>query len=82
MMPIGRRILEARNDAKMAGHKPIKARISPRDMQELESWVRQQNRPHVTGLPTQTLSSKWLWGMHIEEDPTVKDIVVLEMAKP
>lgn len=79
MMPIGRRILEARNDARMSGHRPIKARISPRDMQELENWVKQQNRPHVTGLPTQELSAKHLWGMDIVEDEKIKGIIHLEM---
>ncbi len=83
MMPIARRILEAKNDACRYGEAkvPTAARISPTDMRQLESWVRQQNRPHVTGLPAQQLDAKHLWGMDIVEDPAVRDVIVLEFPK-
>jgi hypothetical protein len=81
MMPIARRILTAANDARMSGHKPIKARISPRDKRELEMWVRQQNQPMSTGLPAQNLSADHLYGMDIAEDAKVHEILVLEFEK-
>lgn len=79
MMPIAQRILCVRNDAKMAGHRPAKCHISPLDMKELKSWVLQQNRPNVSGLPPQNLSTSHLWGLEIVEDSKVKDMLILEM---
>jgi hypothetical protein len=83
MMPIGKRLLEIRNDARGAGQKPIRARISERDMKALEQWVDAQNRPNNdSGLPAPKLSAKHLWGMDIVVDPKIppQGQVVLEMA--
>lgn len=81
MMPIGRRLLHIRNDAVTGGAKPVRARISPQDFKELESWIREQNRPHTTGLPQQDLSTKNLWGMEIVADEKVRGLPILEMKK-
>lgn len=81
MMPIGRRLLMIRNDAMTGGHRPAVARISPQDYKELEAWVREQNRPHTTGLPQQDLDVNNLWGMKIVSDEKVRGLPVLEMKK-
>jgi hypothetical protein len=79
--PIARRLLMARNDARMGGKNPVRARISPNDMQELKVWVRQQNKPITSGLPPQNYSEKNLWGMDIVEDAKVHEIIHLEFEK-
>jgi hypothetical protein len=81
MMPIARRLLAAANDARMVGHKPVKARISPSDMAELKIWLRRQNHPISTGMPPQQLSIDKLYDMTIVEDAKVHEVIVLEMAK-
>lgn len=81
MMPIGRRLLLIRNDAIHAGARPAVARISPQDYKELTDWIREQNRPHTTGLPQQDLDINNLWGMKIVPDEKVRHMPVLEMKK-
>jgi hypothetical protein len=81
MTPVAKRLLDAKNDARMAGKRAVKARVNDRDMKELESWVRQQNRPHMTGLPQQNLDPRHLWGMDIVVDEKVRDIFILEFEK-
>lgn len=81
MMPIGKRLLHIKNDAMQGGAHPVKARIHPRDYKELEAWIREQNRPHTTGLPQQALDINNLWGMKIVPDEKVTGLPVLEMKK-
>lgn len=81
MMPIGRRLLLIKNDAISGGQMPKVARIHPKDYQDLQAWIKEQNRPHTTGLPQQALDINNLWGMKIVADEKVRGLPVLEMKK-
>jgi hypothetical protein len=82
LMHIRQRLLAARNDARMSGYRPIRARISPLDMKELDTWIAHQSSAINSGLPPANLSKKDMFGMEIVEDPTVRDIIKFDMAPP
>lgn len=82
MMPIRRRLLAARQDCVMSGNKPIRARLSPQDWKELQTWVEQQKRPKDSGLPANNATLKDLFGMEVVEDAKVKgDLIQFDLAK-
>ena len=80
-MHIRQRLLAASNDARMAGHKPIRARISPTDMKQLDFWINQQAHLSDSGLPPVKWDKKDMFGMEIVEDKTVHDIIKFDMEK-
>ena len=81
MTPIAQRLLLAKNDARVGGKVAVRARISAQDARELRSWVKQQNRPHMTGIPTPQFNDKRLWDMDIIEDGRVRNTLILEFEK-
>lgn len=82
MMPIGKRLLNIRNDFMTTHRKrPAVARIHPRDYEDLVKWVKIQNLPQNTGMPQAKLDVNNLWGMKVVPDEKVTGVPVLELPK-